>query len=184
MSGLVNSIGLASAGIVDNLVPLGSLHALEAGLNVPPSWRFDAKLLCHVMHYLDPRLASYMSQYGRPCAPITITNFHRHLPKYGREGKRAIRKVSGMLLKKALFAEYAEPPAERNEFAPFIAREAEPGGHLHYASMRTAGFYAPSALAQLVGDSARPDFAFNELVSVMYTLEAAARETGAVWASD
>jgi hypothetical protein len=176
MTGMVGGTISAMARWSAPLAPFFSTAALDRALSVPPQWRYGSRLLRQICSSVRPRVAEYTALQGGPCAPMTLKNWYRFLPKYQKEVERVIRKASTVFLGKTLFPEYLEPPPTSNPYADFMRQEVRPGGHLDFESMETASWYAPEMLAALLQE-ARAPLGYNHRRAVLwiYTCEAMSR---------
>jgi hypothetical protein len=176
MTGMMGAYITAMARWSAPVVPFFSTTALDRSLNVPPQWRFGARLLREICSSLHPRMAEYMTLSGCPCAPATSRNWYRFLPKYRLEAERLIRKASTVWLGKTLFPEYVEPVPSSNPYADFVGQEDRPGGHLDFESMETSSWYAPEALTALLQEARTPmGYSQRRTVLWIYTCEAMSR---------
>jgi hypothetical protein len=176
MTGMAGGFSSALSRYTLPLLPFSSTAALDLALSVPLRWRFNSRLFRSIAWSLDPRFASYTTLKGCPCAPLTLSNWHRFLPKYKMEVERAIRKASTVWLGHTLFPEFKPVRPEINPYCAFVQQEMRPGGHLDFNSMRTSDWYAPRAFAGFMNTAQLPGgYLDRGAVSWIYTCEAMAR---------
>jgi hypothetical protein len=141
--------------------------------------RNNHRLMRHLMHALDPRIAAIETTNGGPADPQRISNIHRFLPYYVDMGRRALNKLAERATGRGLFSRPNHPDerivaARRAVLDQFTGDEA-----LTPQTMRTARLYDPAALGQLVERARRPDFDGDELLGRILTLELTLRAADA-----
>jgi hypothetical protein len=132
--------------------------------------------LRHICVILAPSLAEHVTLSGCPCAPLTLRNCYRFLPRYAKQAERLVRKFTAVWTKTPLFPEYRPTPLPSAGYLQFLDQETKAGGHLHFGSMRSAHQYQPDALSNLLQAARGPEaFRWRNAISRIYTCEGALR---------
>jgi hypothetical protein len=140
-----------------------------------PVWeRFVRALLAKE----NPRIASIPTNHGGPAVPIRVTNIPKFWPLWRSVINRVMGKFSQQLLGRPITVWSSEPdyqeyplPAWKQGWLNFAAAE----GLLQPSEMRSADFYNVKGLQQLVLQAGSENFAYDEFLGRVITLEMAMR---------
>jgi hypothetical protein len=135
--------------------------------------RANHRLMRHMIHSLDPRIASVQTTTGGPAEPWRASNLHRFLPYYGDTARRAVAKVSQKVAGRTLLASTRGGNEKMAVGRAAVLKQLVKEDVLVPARMRTGRLFEPTTLEGLIERAARPDFSRDELIGRIVTLELA-----------
>jgi hypothetical protein len=142
-------------------------------------FRNNHRLMRHMMHRLDPRVAAIETTRGGPAQPWRMTNLHRFLPYYGTIGRKAVAKVAQKMLGRAFLT-----PRARFDPCDLQARRAL-FDHLGWqdrldrSDVRSAQLFQTRALDEFLRGAYQRQDVDTALLGRIVTAELAVRATDA-----
>jgi Glutamine amidotransferase domain len=135
--------------------------------------RNNHRLMRRLISTLDGRIAAVQTSNGGPAEPQRVSNLHRFVPYYADIGRRAFNKLTEKATGRALLAPSHRPDDRIVSGRRAVLDQLASGGGLSAGTMRTGRLYDPAALDQLVQRAMAPDFADDQLLGRIVTLELA-----------
>jgi hypothetical protein len=164
----------AAGAFMEPQLPFYFRPVFLSAFSVDPRLRNYHRLNRKIIAALDGRIAAVETVIGGPATPWRVSNVHRFLPYYKEFGRRGVNKLS-QKMGLSLFAPQKAPDRRLVSARRAVLDHVSKEGALTAANMRAGRLFKPTALAALVERAARPDFAQDELLGRIITIELALR---------
>lgn len=177
MTGHFGAYHSADEVALDAILPFYLKPVFTAAFSINYRHRNAHRLMRHMIHRLDPRIAALPTSAGGPAEPRRPWNVHRFVPYYRDLGQRAMRKTSQRAFGRTLFPQ--ESP--RRFFGPerrAILDHVGGGRSLTHADLRSASLYKQRELDEFLQRARADDFPDTDLLGRIVTVELALRAAG------